>query len=365
MPRKHTSVLVAWPDRAAHRRLRAALVLLQVVPESLPWPTLLARVRAAASGAPVAFLEVTDGARVGLPDAGAAPRACDLLALLPDAAQRASVWLSSSAGGVVSEAERAWAREQGFGGWLADTGSAAAGSELEACLRSLAPALGLPGIESGGIARAESLVPLGEGPERWRSHVRAMTGLSAEAWGRELPLTLPLATRRWHLREYPDCVVGHEVVGLWARRHVLARGEAVVLGRAAVALGLMRHVVGEHDFKDEELFYELLNPADDGPALEPVLARLRAPGALAVADRSWRGRAYPACWVGSEAVDAVIASFGGPRARARLALQRLMQLGFIEHVVHEQPLHDGHYFYRFTTTAKGSAPPAVAVNDHH
>ena len=346
------SALVAWPEHAACRRLRAALMLLQVVPESLSWTVLLARVRAAPPGrAPVALLDLADGARIGPPDATAAPRACDVLRLLPDPAQRAAVWLSRTTGGVVSDAERQWARAQGFGGWIADTGSAAAGSELEAALQAMAPALGLAGIEPGALARADARVPAGDGPERWRSHVRVVTGLSAEAWGRQLPLELPVATRRWRLREYPDCVVGSEVVDLWARRHGLARGEAVVLGQAAVALGLLRHVAGEHDFEDDALFYELLDPADDSLALHTVLARLLAPGTLDVADRSWHGRNYPACWVGQAAVDALVAAFQVPRARARLALQRLMQLGFIEHVVHEQPVHDGHFFYRFTTAS--------------
>ncbi len=345
------SAFIASTDGPGHRRLRAALMLLQVVPESLPWPAVLARVRAAPPPEGerlVAFVEVADGARPGPPSTDAGPRGCDLPGLLPQRAQRAGLWLLRTQG-VVSDAERDWAQALGFGGWLADTASAAAGSELEAALQALAPRLGLPDVARGAVARADALVGAGDGPERWRDRVRTLTGLAAEDWGRALPLQLPVGTRRWRLREYPDCVVGHEVTGLWARRHGLARGEAVVLGRAAVALGLMRHVAGEHDFEDDELFYELLDPAaGTAPPLAQVLAHLRGPGGVTVADRSWHGRPYPACWIGSEAVDALVAAFGGPRAAARLALQRLMQLGFLEHVVREQPLHDGHFFYRFT-----------------
>jgi hypothetical protein len=352
MVARSASALIAWPEGSGHRRLRAALMLQQVVPESLPWPAVLARVRAAPPAEQeriVAFVDVADGARPGPLAAADGPRARDLPALLPRREQRAGVWLSRTGGGVLSEAERAWARAQGFAGWLADTGSAAADSELEATLQAVAPRLGLPAPERGSLARADALVPAAEGPERWRRHVRTVSGQAAEAWGRELPLQLPVATRRWRLREYPDCVVGHEVTGLWARRHGLARGEAVVLGRAAVALGLMRHVAGEHDFDDAELFYELLDPAaGTAPTLDAVLAHLRGPGGVVVADRSHHGHIHPACWVGREAVDSLLGAFGGARAAARLALQRLMQLGFIEHVVHEQPLHDGHFFYRFT-----------------
>lgn len=346
------TALIAWPDGSAHRRLRAALMLLQVVPESLPWTSVLARVRAtpqAERDRVVAFVDVADGAAPGAPAAAEGPRACDLPVLLPNPAERAGVWLARTRGGVVSQAERDWAQALGFGGWLADTGTAAADSEIEAGLQALAPRLGLAGIKQGGVARADALVAPGDGPERWRAHVRTLTGLAAEAWGRELPLQLPVATRRWRLRSYPDCVVGREVTGLWARRHGLARGEAVVLGRAAVALGLMRHVASEHDFEDEDLFYELLDPAAGTvPPLAHALERLRSGQGPAVSNRSWHGRSYPACWVGSEAVDAFVAAFGGSRADARLALQRLMQLGFIEHVAHEQPVHDGLFFYRFT-----------------
>jgi Domain found in Dishevelled, Egl-10, and Pleckstrin (DEP) len=352
MARHTMSALIAWPDGAAHRRLRAALMLLQVVPESLPLPALLARVRATPEverDRLVAFVDLPDHAR---PDVAgtAALRARDLPAWLPDPAQRAAVWLSRSEGAAVSDAERAWAQGLGFGGWIGDSASTAAGSELEQALHTLAPRLGLAGIAAGDIARADSLVSPGDGHERWRSHVRALTGQSAEAWGRELPLQLPVAHRRWRLREYPDCVVGREVVGLWSRRLGIARGEAIVLGQAAVALQLMRHVAGEHNFEDEELFYELLDPAAGiEPPLQAVWARLTGPKGVPVADRSHRGRGYPACWIGSEAIDLIAAAFDGRRAAARLALQRLMQLGFIEHVVHEQPLLDGHFFYRFTT----------------
>lgn len=356
MPNRHARALVAWPDGSSHRRLRAALMLLQVVPESLPWTTLLARLRAepaAGQGGVVALVDLADGARLGPLPADAGPRACDLPGLLPQPEQRAGVWLARTRGGVVSEAERAWARAQGFGGWLADAGTAGAGSELEALLQAVAPRLGLAVPERGSLARADALVSgadAADGTDAARERVRTLTGLSAEAWGAELPRQLPVATRRWRLRSYPDCVVGQEVTGLWARRFGLARGEAVVLGRATVALGLMRHVAGEHDFEDAELFYELLDPsAGTAPTLSRVLEHLRGPQGVAVADRSHHGRSYPACWIGAEAVDALVAGFGGTRAEARLALQRLMQLGYVEHVLREQPLHDGHFFYRFTS----------------
>jgi len=352
MPTPSPTALVAWPEGAAYRRLRAVLMLLQVVPEALPWPALLARVRAAppaAQGRVVAFVDIADGARLGPLPADAGPRACDLPHLLPQPGQRAGVWLARTRGGVVSEAERAWAQALGFGGWLADTGTAGPGSELEALLQAVAPRLGVAVPERGSLARADAMVTGAEGLDAARERIRTLTGLSAEAWGAELPRLLPVATRRWRLHSYPDCVVGQEVVGLWARRQGLARGEAVVLGRAAVALGLMRHVAGEHDFEDAELFYELLDPAaGTTPTLARVLEHLRSPAGVGVADRHHLGRPYPACWVGSEGVDALVAGFGGTRAEARLTLQRLLQLGFIEHVLREHPVHDGHFFYRFT-----------------
>lgn len=353
MPRPSVSVLIAWPDGSAHRRLRAALMLRQVVPESLSWPLLLARVRATPAADRdriVAFLDIADCGRPGAPDAAAGPRACDLLTLLPNPAERVSVWLSRTRGAAVSDAERSWALAQGFAGWIGDTASVTGGSELEATLQALAPRLGLGEIDPGGLARADLLVPVGEGHERWRAHVRTLTRQSAEDWARQLPLQLPVTNRRWRLREYPDCVVGDEVVGLWSRRHGLARGEAVVLGRAAVALGLMRHVAGEHDFEDAELFYELLDPgAGNESPLDGLRQQLLGPGGVVIADRTHLGRSYAACWVGSEAVDRLVALRHFKRAEARLALQRLMQLGFIEHVVHEQGLLDGPFFYRFTT----------------
>lgn len=343
------TALIAWPATAAHRRLRTALMLLNAVPESIDGPALLARLRAAPAGERerlVAFVDVADGQQPG-PQRGL--RARDLPQLLPGTAQRAAVWLSRTGGAAVSEAERHWARSLGFGGWIGDTASCAAGSELAQALLQLSPRLGLAAVEPAALTRADALVAVGDGHERARAHIRAVTGLAAEAWGRELPRQLPVADRRWRMRLYPDCLVGREVVDEWVRRYGLARGEAVVLGRAAVMLGLVRHVAAEHDFEDEELFYELLDPAEGSELpLAPLCARLIGPGGVAVADRSWHGRSYPRCWVGSEAVDLLVAQYRLKRSQARLALQRLMQLGYFEHVVQEQPLHDGLFFYRFT-----------------
>jgi hypothetical protein len=64
-----------------------------------------------------------------------------------------------------------------------------------------------------------------------------------------------LADRRHLLTVHPRCFVGSEAVSWLAAREGLTRAEAVAAGRRLVELGLVRHVLDEHDFEDARLFY--------------------------------------------------------------------------------------------------------------
>ena len=61
-----------------------------------------------------------------------------------------------------------------------------------------------------------------------------------------------------------------------------------------------------------------------------------------------RVRTYPACFDGSEAVDALEVAFGPPRHACEMMLNRLHGYGLIEHVTQDHPVRNGNFFYRFT-----------------
>jgi hypothetical protein len=73
--------------------------------------------------------------------------------------------------------------------------------------------------------------------------------------------------RRYFLTIYPSCFVGSDAVS-WLVQNTRAqsRDEAVLLGRAMVKLGLIRHVEGDHTLKDKTLWYHFTK-------LVPILSR--------------------------------------------------------------------------------------------
>lgn len=72
---------------------------------------------------------------------------------------------------------------------------------------------------------------------------------------------------------------------------------------------------------------------------------------LAMATRRHRTRAYEECCVGTELVNClcdVAKTAGAPHAREAVlpAGQALLELGYLYHVVRDQPLRDGNFYYR-------------------
>eukprot|EP00980_Cylindrotheca_fusiformis_P031124 scaffold25851_cov122-Cylindrotheca_fusiformis.AAC.1 len=86
--------------------------------------------------------------------------------------------------------------------------------------------------------------------------------LTTEQMAIELERSLPLRDNRWRLRTYKNTFVGTEAVDFMVRSGLASsRTEAVELGRRLVAeFNLFEHVVRDHEFKDEHLFYRFVEP---------------------------------------------------------------------------------------------------------
>ena len=100
------------------------------------------------------------------------------------------------------------------------------------------------------IAPCESERDLG--PDDWsEAEVRAAA--------KQLATSADVAIRDRHplLRVFRNAFVGREAVDWLTSRFGLTRAEAVELGERWVELGLVRHVLDEHGFRDEPLYYEV------------------------------------------------------------------------------------------------------------
>lgn len=64
-----------------------------------------------------------------------------------------------------------------------------------------------------------------------------------------------IKTRRHKLKLYQRCFLGNEAVDWIVKRAKLSRPDAVKLGQKMIEKGVFHHVLDEHQFKDENLFY--------------------------------------------------------------------------------------------------------------
>ncbi len=66
---------------------------------------------------------------------------------------------------------------------------------------------------------------------------------------------IEITDRRYHLKVYPKCFVGSEVVD-WMVTHLsISSEQAVQLGRRLIDKNIIHHVHDQHDFENEYLFY--------------------------------------------------------------------------------------------------------------
>lgn len=64
-----------------------------------------------------------------------------------------------------------------------------------------------------------------------------------------------IKTRRHKLKLYQRCFVGNEAVDWITKKTKLSREDAIVIGQKMIDKGIFHHVLDEHQFEDEELFY--------------------------------------------------------------------------------------------------------------
>ncbi len=344
--------LLGLPVGHAHSSLRAALMAMNVVPNPLP-PDVrqqLARLRSLGDDVRrVAFIDISDRR----------PSLIELDRGLPRGPSRARIFLTRLHGGHVSEAEQRWAAALGFGGLWSELGTDAPTSDHPAALQdALERVAAAVGMTAPSPEQTKRHVGSTRGPAEHpaRDRIRSLTGASAEAAAALLARRLRIRDRQYHLQTYRACFVGRSAVRAITSTFGGTTGDALDVGRALHALGLLAHVTHEHDFEDADYFYRLaVSRRADGVELQGALRALL--DHIEVDDRSWHGRSYPHCWIGDDAVGLFVGRFGLERHQAWIVLHRLMQAGAFDHVTAERPFIDGHFFYRFASALSPQPEP--------
>lgn len=273
----------------------------------------------------------------------------DLDALIPTGVCRRRVLLTRLGGGHVSAADRRWVQSLGFVDLYPEFSSVDYAGDLSRALEYLYTLFSLPAIAPTELARY--LKVLAEDPKVTtpRERLRRQSGLSAEALAQKLAGLLDIRDRTYLLKTYPQCFVGTEAAAVMAKAFSCSIEQAVSIGQDLGALGLLVHVTRDHDFRNENLYFRLaVSEAADRLDLGRVYAELSGKQGVPVADRSYLGKVYPQCWIGSEGVDWLCTRYKFSRHDAWIVLQRFAQFGLLEHVLQEHDIKDGEYFYRFT-----------------
>jgi hypothetical protein len=235
-------------------------------------------------------------------------------------------------------------------------------------------ALHSQGLTVASLARGESLAALvaPRVPARRAADLLivdlaelAAEGLRLDEFGaacrRTRPGTLIVATlgnrleiaepeRRWARAHgafdlWPALSMTHAAAASVARLAALA----TALGLGPLALDALRASL--HALAAEAAAAEgdvIARLASRGIDAGEIAARMRASAGVPLAERRFRLKWYPHCFVGSEAVDWLVRGYGLTREEAADLGQHLLDRGAIHHVVKEQPFADGDFFYRFS-----------------
>lgn len=347
-----TRLWLDLPPGSGADALRGALMAMGLIPQPLPSdPGARRQALATLAEGALAFLDLSDAARHG-------PRPFSaLVQALPEPAAAGRVILSRTRSGHVNPADRAWARHLGFADLLPDWLGGPDRQALHDVVAWVARSTGLdePAAHEW-LPYTRLLSGAGDGQAAARTIVWGLTGESPEACAARLAAELDIADRRWRLHDYPRCFVGSHATSHLMRSLRRPREEALALGQALGELGLLVHVMHEHPFLDQDLYYRIawsdVLDREDAAALWHT-AEQGLPALTST--RRYHGRDYADCFVGEEAVTMLASCHGLHRVDAWLALHRMAQWGWIRHVTRARPFIDGHFFYRWRRVADRAA----------
>lgn len=277
----------------------------------------------------------------------AAPHVVALAALLPSPAVRQRIVLTRSHCGLWPS-DRAWVKELGFADLYALLDAPSLLAESNSLLDWIAQLTQVAPLPNAALQQCFKTLQSKPHARSQRGLIRSATGLTAEAFCTALAANVKTQDRLYNLTVYPLCFVGTQAVDFMVAQYGLTREHAARVGAALQELGMLHHVTYEHSFGDEAFFYRTeLSARTQKMSPGATLALLTSKTGVLVRDRAYLGTNYPACFVGSHAVDWLHTKQKLSRLDAEIMLNRLYGFDLIEHVTREHPVHDGAYFYRF------------------
>ncbi|MGE0873429.1 MAG: hypothetical protein AB7O31_02035 [Burkholderiales bacterium] len=343
-------VAIAQCDAQQGRLLQAAvasqgLTAAPVVPEQ-PLHEALASSLGGGSGP---SLVIADLALVCREDGFPAPFCRRVARLRPDT----RILLTAGSRAWIGAPERAWVKRAGAADLLPACSAQRARSSIGPVLRQVMLALGgetpdLSRMEASVAALPRDTAAPADAPADRDTLALAGIDLPNLAARMAREGGVPIADRRYLLRTYEQCFVGSEAVDWIAREYAVSRELAALAGSALLDAGYVYHVVREQAFRDGSFYYRF---AIDTPALAALdlgalIDAWRAPDGVGIEERSWMGRSYPRCFVGSEAV-AWMRARGLSLNEALIVGQRLLDCGVLHHVWDEHGFKEDLLYYRF------------------
>jgi hypothetical protein len=191
-------------------------------------------------------------------------------------------------------------------------------------------------------------VPLSSAKESPREMIQRMTNNTAEDLIAAMQKSLDISDRSYRLKQYRQCFLANEATEWLCKKYKLSDLQSVAIGNALQDLGLLYHVAHEQTFANEGLFFRLATSKTvDALPMQQVLHSITIGKGVDVANRSYLGKTYENCFIGSNAVDYLVNKWSLDRLDAWVVLHRFEQLGLLEHVTQEHGFIDDNFFYRF------------------
>ncbi len=278
----------------------------------------------------------------------AMPTVLALAQFLDKPALRQRVVLTRHSFGPMWASDRAWVKRLGFCDLFAELDSASLLAESHDFLDHVAQITDVASINPSVLSKYFSAMQVIQDKHSPRGLIRKITGVDAQSLCALMASNVKSLDRTYRLKSYPSCFLGSDAV-TWLSTHFrMPREMALEVGQALQKLDFVNHVVHEQPFADAPNFYRTaVSSSADRLDLGAVLTAMVSKTGVEVRDRSYLGKNYPACFVGSEAVSWVHQNYKLSRHSAEAFLNRLYGFGLIQHVTHEHKVQDGHFFYRF------------------
>ena len=259
---------------------------------------------------------------------------------------------------------RSWARNRGAIG-LVPSLSGQRPVAIQACLKPAIEMLGVAWCHAPAMSSLEALDGGGCRPPARVNEHRMLSELEARGLDLESLASwaasaagFGLADRVWRGTTYRSVFVGRAAVDMLAAHLGIERAAAVPLGELLRRSRVFRHVMNEHAFADDELFYRFTPVTGrlERLSLAHLLSHASGRGGFELRDRLYLGRTYRRCLVGSEAVEWMQRHYALDVEEALTAGQALMDLGVLAHVVDAHEFRNAALFYEWRGFARAMVP---------